>query len=72
MSFKPEVQTGPDPKFYGNNLRFMTREEAERNVYDLMMRWYLVRETRVVECDDPPNYMWVGHELKEIETPMGA
>ena len=29
-------------------LRFATREEAEANVQDLMMRWFAVRETRVV------------------------
>lgn len=52
MSFAPEVQTGIDPKWYGNNLRFATREEAEANVHDLMMRWLAVRETRVVESPD--------------------
>ena len=33
----------------GNALRFVTREEAEANVRDLMMRWFAVRETHVVE-----------------------
>jgi hypothetical protein len=29
MSFKPEVQTDSTGKWYGNALRFGTREEAE-------------------------------------------
>ena len=53
MSFKPEVQTDNTGNWYGNALRFGTREEAEAQVRDLMMRWFAVKETRVVECDDP-------------------
>ena len=59
MSFKPEVQTDDTGKWYANALRFGTREEAEANVRDLMMRWLAVRETRVLECDDPVNYRYV-------------
>lgn len=55
-SFKPEVRTGSDPKFYANNLAFATREEAERSAKDLMSRWLLVVEWRVVESDQPVNY----------------
>ena len=55
MSFKPEV-TDDSGKWYGNALRFATREEAEAQVRDLMMRWLAVRDTRVVKCDDPVNY----------------
>lgn len=56
MSFKPEVRTDNDPKFYGNNLAFATREEAEQSARDLMARWLLVMEWRVVESDQPVNY----------------
>ena len=56
MSFKPEVRTGTDPKFYDNNLAFATREEAERSARDLMNRWLLVVEWRAVESDEPVNY----------------
>lgn len=56
MSFKPEVRTGTDPKFYANNLAFATREEAERSAKDLMSRRLLVVEWRVVESDPPVNY----------------
>lgn len=61
-SYKPEVQTGTDPNWYGNALRFATREEAEKNVRNLMDRWLLVVDTRVVESDDPVNYRWVDGE----------
>lgn len=56
MSFAPMVRTGSDPKFYGNALRFETREEAEAYAKDLMGRWLLVVEWRVDESDDPVNY----------------
>ena len=67
MSFKPEVVTDGSGKFVGNALRFATREEAEANVRDLFRRWMLVRETRVVESDDPVNYAWVDGQLKKVE-----
>jgi hypothetical protein len=56
MSFAPEVTTSGDDKFNGNALRFATRAEAEQWVFDLSMRWFAVRETRVVESTDPVNY----------------
>jgi hypothetical protein len=65
MSFKPEVQTDSTGKWYGNALRFGSREEAEAQVLDLMMRWFAVRETRVVEYDDPVNYRYVDGRLEQ-------
>jgi hypothetical protein len=56
MSWKPEVRTGNDPKFYDNNLAFATKEEAEQSARDLMGRWLLVVEWRVVESEQPVNY----------------
>jgi len=66
MSFKPEVQTDDTGKWYGNALRFGTREEAEAQVQDLMMRWFAVRETRAIECDDPVNYRYVDGGLEQV------
>jgi hypothetical protein len=63
MSFKPEVQTDNTGKWYDNALRFATREEAEAQVHDLSYRWLAVRETRVVESDDPVNYSFVDGRL---------
>jgi hypothetical protein len=59
MSFKPEVRTGSDPKFYGNPLRFATREEAEASARELMLRWFLVVDYRVSVCADSANYRFV-------------
>lgn len=56
MSFKPQVSAGSDPGFYGNALAFATREEAEVSARDLMNRWTLVTDWRVVESDEPVNY----------------
>ena len=56
MSYKPEVRTGNDPKWYGNSLAFATREEAEYSARDLMGRWMLVVECRAVESDEEVNY----------------
>ena len=67
-SFKPEVSTDSSGAFYGNALRFATREEAEANVQELSWRWLLVRETRVVESDDEPNYAWVDGAIVDLKS----
>jgi hypothetical protein len=69
MSFKPEVIADSSGKWCGNALRFATRQEAEANVLDLMMRWIAVRETRVVESDDPVNYRYVDGRLESLVPP---
>lgn len=66
MSFKPEVRTGSDPKFYNNNLAFATREEAEISARDLMNRWLLVAEYRVAESDQPVNYQIIDGVMSEV------
>jgi len=66
MSFKPEVIADTSGKWYGNALCFATREEAEANVRDLMMRWFAVRETRIVVSDDPVNYRYVDGRLESV------
>ena len=58
VSWAPEVQTDSSGHWYGNALRFATREEAERNVANLYLRWTSVRETRVVASLDAVNYRW--------------
>lgn len=63
MSWKPEVIADSSGKWCGNALRFETKAEAEANVRDLSMRWLAVRETRVVESEDPPNYRYVDGSL---------
>lgn len=58
MSWKPEVIADSSGKWTGNALRFATSDEAECYVRDLYSRWTSVRETRVIESDELPNYRW--------------
>lgn len=67
MSWKPEVIADSSGTWCDNGLRFATREEAEANVLALAVRWFLVRETRVVETDEPVNYAWVDGALVRLE-----
>ena len=64
-SFAPEVIADETGKWYGNALRFTTREEAEQNVSALRDRLYIVTDTRVVESDDEPNWRFVNGKLYE-------
>jgi hypothetical protein len=66
MSWKPEVIADNSGKWVGNLLRFETKEEAEANVTALMMKWTLVRDTRVVECDDPITHVWTANGLQNL------
>lgn len=56
MSFKVEVIADSSGKFCGNGVAFATHAEAELAARDLASRWMLVREWRVVESDETPNY----------------
>lgn len=67
MSWKPEVIADSSGKWFGNALRFATKEEAEKNVANLALRWTSVVDTRVVECDEPVNYAWTDRGLVAVE-----
>jgi len=67
MSYKSEVIADSTGKFCGNALRFATREEAEAYVSDLAWRWTAVRDTRVLECEDPVNYRYEDGHLVCLE-----
>ena len=58
MSFAPEVTTDNSGKFYGNALRFATREEAEANAN-------LFAKTQI-PMTDPVNYQWVFGNLVPV------
>jgi hypothetical protein len=47
---------------------FATREEAEAKVRDVMMRWLAIRDTRVIESDDPVNYRYVDGRLESLKS----
>ena len=66
MSWKSEVIADNSGKFAGNALRFASKEEAGRYVRDLSMRWLAVRDTRVIESDEPVNYAIIDGVLKSL------
>jgi len=66
MSFKPEVIADSSGKWCGNALCFATEQEALDNVADLASRWFAVRETRVVESDEPVNYTYHNRQLRAV------
>lgn len=72
MSYKPEVQTDSTGKWYGNALRFATREEAEANAKDLAARWFAVLAWRVSESTDPVAHAWINHKLHMLPLQDGA
>jgi hypothetical protein len=62
-SWKAEVIADSSGKWSGNQMRFETKAETEAYARNLMARWTLVLEWRVVESDDPPSYRWVDGSL---------
>jgi hypothetical protein len=68
MSFKPEVIADSSGMWCGNTLRFATEQEALDNVADLASRWFAVRQTRVVESDDPVNYTYHNRQLRAVQS----
>jgi hypothetical protein len=68
MSWKPEVIADATGKWYGNSLVFATEAEARANVADLMFRWTSVRDTRVVESQEPVSHRWKAGRLEAIKS----
>ena len=67
MSWAPEVIADSSGQWCGNALRFATKAEAEANVRDLFGRWTAVKETRVVESDEPANFKWTRNGLEKLQ-----
>lgn len=67
MSFKPSVSTDGGTTFNENNLAFATREEAEASARDLMARWMLVTDYRVIESDQAVNYAIKDNVMMAVE-----
>lgn len=73
MSWKPEVTTDSSGKWYGNALRFATKQEAYENARGLSYRWFTVRSYRATESDDPVNYTYSSADgLRPIATLVEA
>jgi hypothetical protein len=55
-SWKAEVIADDSEKWVGNLIRFANKEDAELYALNLASRWMSVREWRVIESEDEPNY----------------
>lgn len=55
VSYATQVIADNSGKWAGNALRFATELEALDYVADLAWRWTLVRQTRVIQSQDPVN-----------------
>lgn len=58
MAFKYEIKVGTDEKYYGNNVTFATKAEANGAGASKYMNWTMAEAYRVVESDEVPNYRW--------------
>lgn len=64
MSFKPEFQTGSDPKWYGNAQAFATEAEALESAKARFNVWTMATAYRAVESDEPVNYKWDNGDVR--------
>lgn len=71
MSWKPEVFIPSDNKWCANGLVFATKEEAEQNAVDLLMRWFVPTDSRAVESLDAVNYSYIGRKLVAVNNSQG-
>lgn len=63
-SYSPEVIADSSGKWVTNALLFDTEEAAQAYLNDLYRKWTLVRDTRVVQSTEPPNYTWNNGPVK--------
>lgn len=71
MNWRPMVRVN-DREWCGNALVFASKQEAEANAHDLLMRWMLVTDSRADETNDPVNYKWAGGKLVAVEPSLPA
>lgn len=67
MSYKAEVIADSSGKWESNGLAFATEAEAADYARNLMGRWMMVREWRVVESAEPVNYAWKDGQAERVE-----
>jgi hypothetical protein len=58
MSYKVQVKAIDDPKFYDNQIRLATLEEAQAYGEHKVRAWTLAEAFRVEESEDAVNYSW--------------
>lgn len=62
MSYKVEVKVPGESSWHSNAIRLGSQMEATFYGTDLLMRWTAVQDFRVVESDDPVNYVWTNNQ----------
>lgn len=67
MSYKAEVIADSSGKWESNGLAFATESEAADYARNLMGRWMMVQEYRVVASDQPVNYAWKDGQAERVE-----
>jgi len=70
-SYKAEVLVDGETKWVSNGVAFATKEEAESYARDLDWRWTAKKQMRVVESDEPVNYVWTERGAKPLEEILG-
>lgn len=58
MTYRYEVQTYRDPKWYQNSVVFASEAEAASAAQAKMWAWTQCENTRVVPTTEPANYHW--------------
>jgi len=66
MSYKVEVREPRSTVWSGNALRFATHKEAGDYGFDLLSRWFLPEEFRIVKSEDAVNYVFADGKAKPI------
>src|SRR5260370_11233183 len=66
QSYKIEVIADNSGEWVGNGVRLRTKAEAEAYGPNLANRWLEVREWRVSESDEAPNYSFTNGELTHL------
>ena len=69
MSWRPEFFFKSENKWYGNGLRFATKEECDVNARDKFMAWTMPSDWRSTECEDPVNYAYHEGVLSPVKAP---
>ena len=66
MSFKAEMHVAPG-EWSSNALCFATNKEADQYGLDLLLRWTVPSDYRVVESGEAVNYKLVDNQLERIK-----
>lgn len=67
MSYKIMVRTTESGPYATNACRYATRKEAKDAGFELSMRWFAVRDWKVLKSTDPVNYAFKDNQNVRLE-----